>query len=48
MNNAPFLIANACQIGLVTAEYLPARTANHIVNHITKVLRLYQRGRFKV
>ena len=34
----PFLVSGACQIGLVTTEYLPARTAKAIANNINWVV----------
>ena len=48
VNQIPFLITSARQIGLVTTECLPARTLKHIAYHITRFIRLYQCGGFKV
>ena len=40
VNGLPFLITSACQIGLITTEYLPEKTAKHVANNLNWVIHL--------
>ena len=48
VNQVPFLVTSACQIGLATTKCLPARTAKAIANNLNQVIHLHHRGGFTI
>jgi hypothetical protein len=47
-NGVPFLVCVASGFNLVTAEFMPSRTAKQLAAGITRMMDLYARGGFQV
>jgi hypothetical protein len=48
VNGLPFLVTSSRGLSLVTVEYLPSRTAKHLVHTLQRVFRIYGTARFVV
>ncbi len=48
VNGVPFLVSLARGLNLLTAEFLPVRTAKSLASRIKKIKHLYGRGGFTV
>ena len=48
VNGLPFFVTLSRGIKLWTIEFLPSRTVNQLLSHLTKVIKLYRRGGFVV
>ena len=48
VNGIPFLVTLSRKIKMLTAEYLPSRTAKQLSSSLTKIVKVYARGGFIV
>jgi hypothetical protein len=48
VDGIPFLVSVSRAINLITAEFTPVRTAKNLANNIKNILRVYDRGGFRV
>ncbi len=48
VNGLPFLVTSSRGISLVTIEYLPSRTAKHLVHTLRRVFRVYATGGYVI
>ena len=48
VNGEPFLVTLSQKIQLFTVELFPSLTAVQLISHLTKVLKLYERGGFSI
>jgi hypothetical protein len=48
VNKVPFLVSSARGLNLITAEFLPTRTAKSLAGRIVDIIQMYARGGFRV
>ena len=48
VNKIPFLVSSARGLNLITAEFLPTRTAKTLADRIRQIVEMYARGGFRV
>ncbi len=48
INKVPFLVSSARGLILITAEFLPTRTAKSLARRITDIIHMYARGGFRI